>query len=52
MDHQITSSFSTDSFKDISKDTFLKYKKVRKLYTPLLGDHCLFSKDGVKYFVK
>ena len=30
----------------------MKYKKVRKIVSPLMGEYCLYSKDGVKYIVK
>lgn len=48
---KITCSKSS-CFKDVSKDTFGKFKKVRKLENHLMGEHYLYCKDGVKYILK
>ena len=46
-------SSSRDScFKDLAKDTFSKFKKVRKLHNYLMGEHYLYCRDGVKYILK
>ena len=49
---QISSSKSQAVFKEISKDTFIKYKKVRKMDSALMGEYFLYNKDNVKYIVK
>lgn len=38
--------------KDISKDVFAKFKKVRELHSDLYGHYQLFSKNGLKYVGK
>jgi len=46
------SSSKEPCFKDLAKDVFSKFKKVRRLQSLLMGEHYLYSRDGVKYILK
>jgi len=38
--------------KEINKDTFLTFKKVRDLQNPLYGQYHFYAKHGHKYMAK
>jgi hypothetical protein len=41
-----------NNIKDISKDVFLSFKKIREMSSPLYGQYNFYAKHGHKYMAK